>query len=150
MTLKQSKNNRCAVACRHGTLNTKVLFPLPRVHYHRMISELVGQVVMDRRSGASAESFSSNFGISVSTMIQKFSDLDRLQSLEEESASFREKYMKIAAEMRELEHELSKLRSRPFGMPGNEDQTQSKPGVCIIVITWIASSKIVTFRIIFS
>lgn len=82
-----------------------------RTHYHRMISELVSQIVMDRRGSVSAGDFSSTYGVSVGNLIQQFSDLDELNQLKEEAAENREKLIRLSAENKELQLENEHLRS---------------------------------------
>ncbi|KAI8072909.1 formin homology 2 domain-containing protein [Gongronella butleri] len=77
-----------------------------KTHYHHMISELVHQVVMDRRSSLAKEGFSSNYGISVGQLIQKFGDLDRLRALEAQEAELREQVIRLTAENKELRTQI--------------------------------------------
>lgn len=92
-----------------------------------MISELVGQIVVDRRGGVSGKDFSSLYGISVGTLIQKFSNQDRLHKLEEESAYHREQFLKVTSEKNELEYQLQQVRRNGTitrSIPGNEDDSR--------------------------
>lgn len=83
-----------------------------RAHYHHMISELVGQIVMDRRGSVSVNDFSSTYNVSVANLIEKFSELDRLQQLEAEASENREQVIRLAAENRELKLELEHWRNQ--------------------------------------
>ncbi|KAI9317621.1 hypothetical protein BX666DRAFT_1857292, partial [Dichotomocladium elegans] len=105
--------------------------PDVRTQYYHMICELVGQVALDQRGGMSSKDFSSVFGVSVDTLIQKFSNQDKIHQLEEESAYHREQYMKIVNEKKELELMLQDMRGngrRSSGsrvIPGNEDDSRA-------------------------
>jgi hypothetical protein len=80
-----------------------------------MISELVHQIVMDRRSSVGTEAFSSAYGVSVGQLIQKFGELDRLRQLEEQEAENRESLLRMGAENKELRMELEYMRSHQGG-----------------------------------
>lgn len=97
--------------------NTWDLFVFFRAHYHRMISELVNQIVMDRRTSVASADFSSTYGVSVGNLIQKFSDLDRLQQLEEEVTENRERLLRLSAENKEMQLELEHWRSKGGAPP---------------------------------
>ncbi|KAI8096734.1 formin homology 2 domain-containing protein [Halteromyces radiatus] len=86
--------------------------PDSKTHYHHMISELVQQIVMDRRSSVGTEAFSSAYGVSVGHLIQKFGELDRLRQLEEQEAETREQLLRLGAENKELRMEMEYLRSQ--------------------------------------
>lgn len=80
-----------------------------------MISELVHQIVMDRRSSVGTEAFSSAYGVSVGQLIQKFGELDRLRQLEEQEAENRESLLRMGAENKELRMELEYMRAHQGG-----------------------------------
>jgi hypothetical protein len=79
-----------------------------------MITTLVNQLVMDRRG--LGDDFSSMYGVSVGNLIQKFSDMDRLQSEAEQLAGTRE-------QMEELEQEVLRLKAANAAIPHNVDQS---------------------------
>ena len=88
-----------------------------------MISELVSQVVMDRRGSVSASDFTSTYGVSVGNLVQKFSELDRYHELEAESSDNREQLIHLAAENKELKLELAHWRNQE----GGQSSTASEP-----------------------
>lgn len=105
-----------------------------------MISELVGQIAVDRRGGVSGKDFSSLYGISVNTLIQKFSNQDRLHKLEEESAYHREQFFKVTSEKNELEYQLQQVRRNGTitrTIPGNEDDSRGKNSPVAHLVLWI-------------
>lgn len=104
----------------HGYLSLYI-----RTHYHRMISELVHQVVMDRRGSVSVADFSSTFGVSVGNLIEKFSELDRLHEMEAEASQIQERAIRLAAENKELKLELEHWRSQSGGQAAIPPQESS-------------------------
>ncbi|KAG0177062.1 hypothetical protein DFQ29_005302 [Apophysomyces sp. BC1021] len=89
--------------------------PETKIRYHQMISELVNHVVMERRNSTTLEDFGSAYNMSVGNMIQKFSDLDRMQQLEEEAAENRERLLHLGTENKELRLELEYHKSQQGG-----------------------------------
>jgi hypothetical protein len=86
-----------------------------------MITTLVNQLVMDRRG--LGDDFSSMYGVSVGNLIQKFSDMDRLQSEAEQLAGTREQMEELQREKYELEQEVLRLKAANAAIPHNVDQS---------------------------
>lgn len=82
-----------------------------------MISTLVNQIVMDRRGVGS--DFSSTYGVSVGNLIQKFSDMDRLQTEAEQLAGAKDTIEELRKEKQELEQEVARLKSANAAIPYN-------------------------------
>ena len=114
---------------------------LYRAHYYHIVSAFVGQLVLNLRTNASGDdSINSIYGGSVNSLIQKFSNQDKLQELEDEASYNREQAMKLASEKRELELELQDLRNysqknAPMkkAMPGNQDESSRKLAFRVII-----------------
>lgn len=81
-----------------------------RTHYHQAISEIVANIVLDRRDSVSANELgSAAFGISVNNMIGRFNELDRLQDLARSAEEDREQALRLAAENKDLKDQLTTL-----------------------------------------
>ncbi|KAF7724667.1 Diaphanous [Apophysomyces ossiformis] len=65
------------------------------------------QIVLDRRGYRN--NFGELYGVTVGSLIQKFSDLDRLHKMETEASINREQLLKALAEKKRMEHELHQL-----------------------------------------
>lgn len=88
-----------------------MLIFLYRTHYHQAISEIVANIVLDRRDSVSANELgSAAFGISVNNMIGRFNELDRLQELARSAEEDREQALRLAAENKDLQDQISTLR----------------------------------------
>lgn len=82
-----------------------------RTHYHQAISEIVANIVLDRRDSVNANELgSAAFGISVNNMIGRFNELDRLQELARSAEEDREQALRLAAENKDLQDQISTLR----------------------------------------
>lgn len=82
-----------------------------RTHYHQAISEIVANIVLDRRDSVNANELgSAAFGISVNNMIGRFNELDRLQDLARSAEEDREQALRLAAENKDLKDQLATLR----------------------------------------
>ncbi|CEG81054.1 hypothetical protein RMATCC62417_15298 [Rhizopus microsporus] len=90
----------------HGNPDTKY-------YYYRMIQIIIQQIVMDRRDHENTDSFSSTFGLAVGTVIQSFSELERLKDVESQFEYFKRQYEQISAEKESLLSEVAKLRILP-------------------------------------
>lgn len=83
-----------------------------RTHYYQAISEIVSNIVMDRRDSVTVEELgASAFGISVNNMIGKFNELDRLQEIARSAEEDKENAIRLAAENRELRQQIENLMS---------------------------------------
>lgn len=81
-----------------------------RTHYHQAISEIVANIVLDRRDSVNANELgSAAFGISVNNMIGRFNELDRLQDLARSAEEDREQALRLAAENKDLKDQLTTL-----------------------------------------
>lgn len=78
-----------------------------------MIQIIIQQIVMDRRDHENTDSFSSTFGLAVGTVIQSFSELERLKDVESQFEYFKRQYEQISAEKESLLSEVAKLRILP-------------------------------------
>lgn len=78
-----------------------------------MISIIVEKIVTDRRPHDASDDFSSTFGVAVGTIIQSFSDLSRLKSVDRELSTLKDQFEKISNEKDELQNEVQKLRILP-------------------------------------
>lgn len=72
---------------------------------------------MDRRGVG--DDFSSVYGVSVGNLIQKFSDMERLQTEAEQLAGARETIDELQKEKHELEQEISRLKTANAATPYN-------------------------------
>jgi hypothetical protein len=82
-----------------------------RTHYHQAISEIVSNIVMDRRDSVTANELgSSAFGISVNNMIGRFNELDRLQELARSAEEDRELALRLGAENKDLKDQVETLK----------------------------------------
>lgn len=95
----------------------RFLITIARTRYHQMISTLVNQIVMDRRGVG--DDFSSVYGVSVGNLIQKFSDIERLQTEAEQLAGARETIEELQREKHDLEQEVSRLKAANAATPYN-------------------------------
>ncbi|RCH84609.1 hypothetical protein CU098_001177, partial [Rhizopus stolonifer] len=87
-----------------------------KTHYHQAISEIVSNIVMDRRESVTADELgSSAFGFSVSNMIGRFNELDRLQELARTAEEDREMALRLGAENKALKDEIETLKKATHG-----------------------------------
>ncbi|KAG0169559.1 hypothetical protein DFQ28_004162 [Apophysomyces sp. BC1034] len=75
-----------------------------QVRYYQLLDNLITQIVLDRK-GLSSEDFSTGFGWSVATLIDKFAEQDQLQAAIAEATEAKEMYEKAIKEKQELELE---------------------------------------------
>ena len=88
-----------------------------------MISIIVQQIVMDRRTHDNSDDFASTFGMAVGTVFQNFNDLERLRIIEKQAKELKDQYEQILKEKDQLENEVLKLRILPNQL---EMETQNK------------------------
>ncbi|KAI9249024.1 armadillo-type protein, partial [Sporodiniella umbellata] len=83
-----------------------------KAHYHQAISEIVANIVMDRRDSVATDQLgASAFGISVNNMIGKFNELDRLQEIAQTAEEDREAAIRLTAENKELRQQLEDAKT---------------------------------------
>ncbi|KAI7869247.1 hypothetical protein BDF14DRAFT_1951245 [Spinellus fusiger] len=97
-----------------GTFRSMLLIkgdPETKVYFYQLISEIVHQLVIDKRSSMNSENLGGSYSASVNSLIQKFSELDRLRQLEEEASENRELILRLTSENKELRMEMEYMKS---------------------------------------
>ncbi|KAG1461927.1 hypothetical protein G6F56_005619 [Rhizopus delemar] len=98
-----------------------------KAHYHQAISEIVANIVMDRRDSVAVEELgASAFGISVNNMIGKFNELDRLQEIARSAEDDKETAIRLTAENKELRQQIEDLKSANDPTSKNTDTRNYK------------------------
>ncbi|KAI8971225.1 formin homology 2 domain-containing protein [Pilobolus umbonatus] len=84
-----------------------------KTHYHQAISEIITNIVMDRRDNVTVgELATSAMGISVGTMVGRFNELDRLQELAKSAEEDRELALKLSNENKNLKEEIATFKQQ--------------------------------------